>query len=400
MAMKDGWSILPFDKVGSIVSGNRPQGGVGQYKEGALSLGGEHIGVDGKLALSTPKFVPLDYYVANPKGHIKQGDILLCKDGALSGKVALERGELDGKKSMVNEHVFIIRTDRIDQRYLFFYLFSPVGQNLLKGIVTGAAQGGINGKNLKSLPVVFPNSVDEQRHIVDELDLLSGIIEKKNCQLKDLDALSRSVFYEMFGEPGSNGQWKEKTVGDCFISIKNGANIKQTKGAKGLPITRIETLANGVFNRDRLGYADVYDVEKYHSYILSDGDILMSHINSKAYIGRSVVYKACPDETIIHGMNLLRLIANDSIILPVYAKFFFDTEYFKSQVASIRKDAVNQSSMAVGDLKKLKILTPSLDLQESFIERVSAIEEQKAIIESSVKDSMTLLTSRMDYWFC
>lgn len=48
-------------------------------------------------------------------------------------------------------------------------------------------------------------------------------------------------------------EWELKKIGECFSYIKNGANIKQTKGAGGYPITRIETLSGGVFNRDRLG---------------------------------------------------------------------------------------------------------------------------------------------------
>ena len=398
--MKEGWTIKPFGEIADFVSGSRPQGGVGQIKSGALSLGGEHVGVDGKVDLSTPKYVPIEYYRSNPKGHIKQGDILLCKDGALSGKVALERGELLSKESMVNEHVFIIRTSFINQKYLFYYLFSPIGQSLLKGIVTGAAQGGINGKNLRSIPVIYPESSSMQERVVSELDTLLTIIDKKTQQLRDFDALSTSIFVEMFGDPSSDvPRWIKRTVGECFSSIKNGANIKQDKGATGIPITRIETLANGVFNRNRLGYANVFDAEKYRQYILSDGDILMSHINSKVYIGRSVVYTSQPDEIIIHGMNLLRLISIRERVLPIYAKFFFDSDFFKNQIASIRKDAVNQSSIAVGDLKRLVMYTPPIVEQQRFVERIDYIEKQKAAISSSLADAQKLLNSRMDHWF-
>ena len=97
--------------------------------------------------------------------------------------------------------------------------------------------------------------------------------------------------------------WEIKKVGDCFESIKNGANIKQERGATGIPITRIETLSGGVFNRDRLGYANILSSEKYISYVLDDGDLLLSHINSKTYIGRTVVYNKQGNEEIIHGIK-------------------------------------------------------------------------------------------------
>jgi type I restriction enzyme S subunit len=109
-------------------------------------------------------------------------------------------------------------------------------------------------------------------------------------------------------------KWEYKKLGDCFAYIKNGANIKQVNGAIGIPITRIETLSNDVFNRDRMGYANIDDVFPYSSNILNDGDILMSHINSMKFLGRAVEYKKIDEEVIIHGMNLLRMIPTSNFL--------------------------------------------------------------------------------------
>ena len=174
--------------------------------------------------------------------------------------------------------------------------------------------------------------------------------------------------------------WEIKKVGDCFESIKNGANIKQERGATGIPITRIETLSGGVFNRDRLGYANILSSEKYISYVLDDGDLLLSHINSKTYIGRTVVYNKQGNEEIIHGMNLLRLKVIRKILSPYYAYYCFKSDLFRNQVASYRKDAVNQSSIPVTDLKKINIPIPPLSEQEKIVAELdclSAIIEKK-----------------------
>ena len=47
-------------------------------------------------------------------------------------------------------------------------------------------------------------------------------------------------------------EYKTYKLGTCFSLIENGAIIKQRKEAKGFPITRIETLSHGKFNRDKL----------------------------------------------------------------------------------------------------------------------------------------------------
>lgn len=87
---------------------------------------------------------------------------------------------------------------------------------------------------------------------------------------------------------------------ECVV-FGNGANIKQGVADGGFPITRIETIANDKFNRDRMGYAGITDTNKYQSYILEDGDLLMSHINSVQYLGRVVLYHKQGNEKIIHG---------------------------------------------------------------------------------------------------
>ena len=187
--------------------------------------------------------------------------------------------------------------------------------------------------------------------------------------------------------------WTYKKLGECFPYIKNGANIKQIKDAKGYPITRIETLSGGVFNRDRMGYADIFDINKFQDYLIEDGDLLMSHINSKTYIGRTVKYISKNNEKIIHGMNLLRLKSNESLILSSFFKFYTDSWHFKTDIARIRKDAVNQSSFAISDLKNFRIPLPSLSEQQAIVSELDKINELISLKKAQLSDLDALAQS-------
>ena len=165
-----------------------------------------------------------------------------------------------------------------------------------------------------------------------------------------------------------------KTIDECFFQIQNGANIKQGDVDDGFPITRIETTANDKFNRDRMGYAGITNISKYESYVLEDGDLLMSHINSVQYLGRTVLYVKEADETIIHGMNLLRLKARRNIIDPSYARYCFYGHSFRSKISNITKKSVNQASFAVKDLKQIKIEVPSLSEQDQIVKILDGIQ--------------------------
>ena len=168
-----GYEIKRLEEIiNTVESGNRPKGGVGNISSGALSLGGEHIHPNnGKIILKTPKYVSLDFYEGSKRGILKENDILMCKDG-YPGKVAFLKKELNEKKAMINEHVFILRCDNlIKQKYIFQYLFSDNGQRILKENVTGAIIGGLNSTNLKNIKIPVP-PLKVQQQLVSEIELL------------------------------------------------------------------------------------------------------------------------------------------------------------------------------------------------------------------------------------
>ncbi len=166
----------------------------------------------------------------------------------------------------------------------------------------------------------------------------------------------------------------KKTINECFFQIKNGANIKQGLKNGGYPITRIETISNDKFNRDKMGYAGITDSSQYENYILEDNDLLMSHINSPQYLGRTVLYKKVDDETIIHGMNLLRLKAIKEVN-PGYARYYFYGRNFRQQIAKITKKSVNQASFAVNDLKRIKIHLPDMEQQNNIVHKLDTVNQ-------------------------
>lgn len=160
----------------------------------------------------------------------------------------------------------------------------------------------------------------------------------------------------------------------CLSQIKNGANIKQGIKNGGFPITRIETISNDKFNRDKMGYAGITDASQYENYILEDNDLLMSHINSPQYLGRTVLYKKVDNETIIHGMNLLRLKANKEVN-PSYARYYFYGNKFRQQIIKITKKSVNQASFAVNDLKRIKMYLPEMESQNNIVRKLDIISK-------------------------
>ena len=194
-------------------------------------------------------------------------------------------------------------------------------------------------------------------------------------------------------------EYKTYKLGTCFSLIENGAIIKQRKEAKGFPITRIETLSHGKFNRDKLGHADIFDTTPYKRYILEDKDLIMSHINSRAFLGRTVLYRKKGNEQIIHGMNVLRIKTNEQFLDPVFASYLFKTSHFKKAIDSIRKDAINQSSINIFDICNIQISLPSITEQRKISHALQLIDKK---IETNhlINDNLEAMAKQLyDYWF-
>ena len=194
-------------------------------------------------------------------------------------------------------------------------------------------------------------------------------------------------------------EYKTYKLGTCFSLIENGAIIKQRKEAKGFPITRIETLSHGKFNRDKLGHADIFDTTPYKRYFLEDKDLIMSHINSRAFLGRTVLYRKKGNEQIIHGMNVLRIKTNEQFLDPVFASYLFKTSHFKKAIDSIRKDAINQSSINIFDICNIQISLPSITEQRKISHALQLIDKK---IETNhlINDNLEAIAKQLyDYWF-
>ena len=148
-----------------------------------------------------------------------------------------------------------------------------------------------------------------------------------------------------------------------------------------------------------MGYADIYNLDGLESYILDDEDILISHINSRRFLGRSVLYKKEEDEIILHGMNVLRVKTNRTVLNPVYANYLFQTSYYKNCIDNIRKDAINQSSFSIGDFQNLVIPVPDIDYQNKIATVLSSLDSKISLNQAINRNLEALAKQLYDYWF-
>jgi restriction endonuclease S subunit len=165
-----------------IESGSRPTGGVGQIKDGILSFGGTHVSKDGYIDTSKAKYIPTEYHQKNLTTATKINDLLLVKDGATTGKIAIiQKSEHENQN--INEHVFLMRLkEGVNSVYLLSYLKSSFGNMQIKREITGATVTGLTKDVVNDLKIPLP-PLEKQNQIAEHI----GQIRERAKQLQ-LDA--------------------------------------------------------------------------------------------------------------------------------------------------------------------------------------------------------------------
>ncbi|WP_417414183.1 restriction endonuclease subunit S [Hoeflea sp.] len=180
--------------------------------------------------------------------------------------------------------------------------------------------------------------------------------------------------------------WPMVAVGDAFDFVRNGKSVKQSKNIDGLPITRIETIADRTVDPSRVGYAGL-ELEGNEQWLLVKGDILFSHINSVDHIGKCAIYEGVP-ERLIHGMNLLAL-RPGKFLYPKFAYYALSHDTFRARLLPFVNKAVNQASVSTTNLKTLQIPLPPLDEQK----RIAAVLDKADQLRQRRRQAIALLDS-------
>lgn len=162
-------------------------------------------------------------------------------------------GELNAKyykgKFNAYQRTYIIslkpNTNEISTKYLYCF-FSKYVETLRQRSIGGVIKY-IKLGDLTNAQIPVPD-YSRQLIIVEELDLLSSIIEKKKAQLNELDNLAQSLFYEMFGDPISNEKgWQIRLLKEV-IKVVGGYAFKSSAFVEaGIPVLRIGNINSGEF---------------------------------------------------------------------------------------------------------------------------------------------------------
>ena len=208
------WEV---DEIGAFV---KLQGGY-SFKSDTFTYKGTYVIrisdinndiIDLQDAVCVNTVVPANFLVG-------YGDILIAMSGATTGKIGIYNNV---NPSYLNQRVgkFSIYNEKLSRSFLAQFVKSNYFKYKINGMLEAGAQPNISGKQIESIILSYPQTVEEQQKIATVLtDLDDLIAELENVRDKK-QAIKIGAMQELLtGKrrlPGFNKPWKEIELGELL----------------------------------------------------------------------------------------------------------------------------------------------------------------------------------------
>uniref|UniRef100_UPI002042D88E restriction endonuclease subunit S n=1 Tax=Lactobacillus agrestimuris TaxID=2941328 RepID=UPI002042D88E len=199
-------------------------------------------------------------------------------------------------------------------------------------------------------------------------------------------ALKKSLLKNLFPEKGQdipilrfkdfNEDWQQDNLGNIVQLLSGFTGNSELKSGK-YKLTRIETIADGYINEERLGYSNQKPDVKY---LLNKGDILYSNINSINHIGKVALVKN--NNSIYHGINLIRIVPKK--IYPYFLFYSLNLDIHKIWAQSHANMAVNQASINKTELSKQQFAFSSNQEQNAISNMLLELDNLIMFLEKKI----------------
>jgi type I restriction enzyme S subunit len=387
-ALPEEWEVARLGDVAYFETGKRMKGGALERGE-VLSLGGEHIGNFGELNLSQPKYITKEFYDNLKKGKVNVGDVIICKDGAKTGKLAYIKKEFNYQIA-INEHVFIIRSKNsqfLHNHFIFFFLFSNFGQNQIREAFHGLI-GGITNSDIFNFLIPLP-PLPEQQKIAAVLSAVQEAKEKTEAVIAAAKALKKSMMKHLFTygpvspEETETVSLKETEIGPVpkdWEVVKLGEiaeNRKETvdPNKEDIIYVGLEHINSGDSKLTR--YGNSREIKSSKSRFYKD-DILYAKL--RPYLDKGIL----AEFEGICSTDILVIKPNKELINPQFLTDLLHMPNFLD-FATKSMTGVNHPRTSWSILKTFKIPLPSLPTQQKIASILSAIDAKIEAEENKKK---------------
>ena len=320
--------------------------------------------------------------------------VLLAEDGGNFGSKERPIAYRVSGKCWVNNHAHVLKPKvGLDIDYLCYSLmFYKVD-----GLINGATRKKLTQAAMRKMQIPF-RSIKEQIHIVNELNRIIKIKEKRQEELKLLDNLIKARFVEMFGDPVANEMgWDTLPLENACKAIvdRPHSTPSYTKEDTGFRCIRTSIVKKNRILWDEIEYIpeDEY-VKRIQRKKPDVGDIV--YTREGAILGIAAIIDrncnvALGQRSMLLSPNIDKC-ASEFLCVAMNSDSFLDNAL--KGVSGSASPHIN-----VGDIKAFRMIMPPIELQNQFVDFVHQVDKSKVAVQKALDETQILFDSLMQKYF-
>lgn len=233
-------------------------------------------------------------------------------------------------------------------------------------------------------------SIATQQRIAAILDQADAIIQNNRAIVQKYNALTQSLFLDMFGDPVKNEkEWKLDKLSIVAPFKKFDGKIKKINGNYWLlNLDMIEQQTGNVIEKKYVSAKEI----NTSTISFSENQVLYSKL--RPYLNKVLI----PDESGYGTSELVPMNPKGGVIDKFFLAHLLRTNnfvnYINDKVAGAKMPRVNMDT-----LRDFQIILPPIQLQNQFAERVAVIEAQKQQAQLELAKSEELFQSLLQRAF-
>ena len=318
-----------------------------------------------EIDYSTCVYVTEERYKQDAKIQLKNGDILITKDGTL-GKVAQVKGlEMP---ATLNGGVFVVRCKdgSLENRFILHYLLSNHFQRVVEQQKTGSTISHLTQALFSRLMIPIP-PIEIQCEIVRILDNFTKLTAELTAELT-----ARKTQYNYYRDYllSYKDNVKKYTIAELAdTNIGLATSVTQHKRNSGVVLIHNSDIQPNKVVLKSIEYVSEEFAEKNKKKVLRKGDIITVHTGD---VGTSAVIDDAFDGA-IGFTTITTRIRDRKEITPEYLCHYLNSHQCKRDIESVTisdRNNLNQKSY-----EKLTVPVPPLDVQKRIVNVLDNFEK-------------------------
>ena len=294
----------------------------------------------------------------------------------------------------------VIDKNEVSNKYLMMWFQRPEFDRYARFHSHGSAREIFDWEELCNVMLPLP-SIERQREIVSEYEMLSRRISLNEQMIQNLEATAQALYRKMFVDGIDKENlpegWRMGTLGEVCSKIGSGSTPKGGKDSyqdSGVSLIRSMNVFDFNFSYEELAHISDRQAKQLDGVAVNKKDILFN-------ITGASVARCCmvPDEIIPARVNQhVMIIRAKDDYMPYYLLCSLCSDDAKQSLLGMSQSGSTREAITKAEIETFHIVIPSQELLMDFTTKVEVLYQNVMLYKqetSKLKELQSLLLAKM-----